>query len=102
MRSKITFCLSSPLRTPAEASALQYLVAETGPVDQWLCPMWCPEDQLRAGYSECQGSRVPAGVGVGGHIKRREPCGPKPGGWKVPGAFQLCQYRAWSWQQDSQ
>lgn len=66
MRSKITFCLLSPLRTPAEASALQYLVAETGPVDQWLCPMWCREDQLRAGYSECQGSWVPAGVGVGG------------------------------------
>ena len=58
MKSKIAFCFSSSLRTPAEALASQSPVAETGPVDLWLCPMWCLEGRLRAGYSECQGGWV--------------------------------------------
>lgn len=87
---------SSLLRTPAGALALQSLVAETGPVAPWLCPMWCPEGQLRAGYSEYQDSPVWQGEGTSG----RDLCGPKLGGWRVPGAFQLCQHRAWSWQPD--
>lgn len=51
-----SYMLSS-LRTPGEASVLQSLVAETGPMDLWLCLMWCPGDQRRADCSAYQGSR---------------------------------------------
>lgn len=69
VKSKIAFYFSSPLRTPAEALASQSLVAETGPVDLWLCLMWCLEGRLRAGYSKCQGSWVTGDR----HVKKEGP-----------------------------